>query len=131
MGWQKYLLLVLATALLAACAGQPLREDPGTVIAGALTPEQVQQTFDRYRKDFQILYDARRNKDDPTEHRPPGTVLLSFELRPDGLADDVLIEKSTLNDPDFEKTVVDKLLRMKFQQSGGATHILRYPINFI
>jgi outer membrane biosynthesis protein TonB len=105
----------------------PAPAEPGTAeLPPALTSRQIEKTFAHHRRFFNGAYRDRLLA------RPglAGKIVVSFVIQPDGTTRGARRVSSTLNDPPFERAVLDQIDRMSFPLARGVTPVERYPLQF-
>jgi TonB family protein len=96
-------------------------------ISESRTLDDVQLVINNNKKALYVPF-ARAVRDKPGMQ---GKLLLSFSIAPDGTVTKCTIVSSTFNDPEFEKSIIERFSAINFGPKGTKTYIdPEYPIEF-
>ena len=92
------------------------------------TDEDIQIVFDRYKAALYRLYNRELRKDS----RLRGQIVLKLTIEPDGSVSSCVVQSSSMNAPQLEAQVIDRVRRFDFgpREDIEAMTII-YPIDFM
>ena len=99
---------------------------PAQPLPAPLAQAQIERTFAGYRRDFEKLYIHHRQR----QQKLGGTVLVSFQVNPDGRVQNVSVPESSVADAAFEQALLKQVEQMTFPAATGPTPVERFPLQF-
>ena len=107
--------------------GAVARPQASAALAGR-TDEDIQIVFDRYKAALYRLYNRELRKDP----RLRGQMVLKLTIEPDGSVSSCAVESSTMQSPQLELQVVERVRTFDFGAMDGTEAVtIIYPIDFM
>jgi len=92
------------------------------------TDEDIQIVFDRYKAALYRLYNRELRKDS----RLRGQIVLKLTIEPNGSVSSCVVQSSSMNAPQLEAQVIDRVQRFDFGARDGIEAMtIIYPIDFM
>ena len=99
-------------------------------IAGSIDKRQIQRVIRLHENEIRHCYNVALLKD----KKLTGKVTTTFLINPDGTVDKALIAESTLNNPEVERCIVDRIEKWvfyKIRTNWDNKMIVTYTYNFV
>ena len=99
-------------------------------IAGSIDKRQIQRVIRLHENEIRHCYNVALLKD----KKLTGKVTTTFLINPDGTVDKALIAESTLNNPEVEQCIVDRIEKWvfyKIRTNWDNKMIVTYTYNFV
>jgi TonB family protein len=107
--------------------GAVARPQASTALAGR-TDEDIQIVFDRYKATLYRLYNRELRRDP----RLRGQIVIQLTIEPDGSVSSCAVQSSTLQAPQLEAQVVERVRAFDFGAMDGVDAMtIIYPIDFM
>lgn len=107
--------------------GAAARPRAGAALAGR-TDEDIQIVFDRYKATLYRLYNRELRRDP----RLRGQIVIELTIEPDGSVSSCVVQSSTMQAPQLEAQVVERVRAFDFGAFEGVDAVtIIYPIDFM